>query len=67
MKVGELVRIKRASIGVPYDSLAMVIQDFVTGASGIGYWNIRFVGGKLNGKTRRYLTRDLEKINNESR
>ena len=67
MKVGELVRIKRASIGVPYDSLAMVIQDFVVGTSSIGYWNIRFIGGKLNGKSRRYLTRDLEKINNESR
>ena len=62
MKVGELVRIKRASIGVPYDSLAMVIQDFVTGASGVGYWNIRFIGGKLNGKTRRYLTQDLCRV-----
>ncbi len=62
MKVGELVRIKRASIGVPYDSLAMVIQDFVTGASGVGYWNIRFIGGKLNGKTRRYLTQDLRRV-----
>ena len=62
MKVGELVRIKRASIGVPYDSLAMVIQDFVTGASGVRYWNIRFIGGKLNGKTRRYLTQDLRRV-----
>ena len=62
MKVGELVRIKRASIGVPYDSLAMVIQDFVTGASGVGYWNIRFIGGKLNGKTRRELTQDLRRV-----
>ena len=62
MKVGELVRIKRASIGVPYDSLAMVIQDFVTGASGVGYWNIRFIGGKLNGKPRRYLTQDLRRV-----
>jgi len=67
MKVGDLVRIKRASIGVPFDSLAMVIQDFVVGAGSIGYWNIRFIGGELNGKSRRYLTRDLEKINNESR
>ena len=62
MKVGDLVKIKRASIGVPFDSLAMVIQDFVVGTSSIGYWNIRFVGGGLNGKTRRYLTRDLERI-----
>ena len=62
MKVGDLVRIKRASIGVPFDSLAMVIQDFVVGAGSVGYWNIRFIGGKLNGKTRRYLTQDLRRV-----
>ena len=62
MKVGDLVKIKRASIGVPFDSLAMVIQDCMTGYGGIGYWNIRFVGGKLNGKTRRYLTQDLRRV-----
>ena len=36
MKVGDLVKIKRASIGVPFDSLAMVIQDFMTSATGCG-------------------------------
>ena len=63
MKVGDLVKIKRVSIGIPTNIIGMVIQDCVTGSSGIGYWNVQLIGGQLNGRTRRFLTQDLAKIN----
>lgn len=61
MKVGDLVRIKRASIGVPMDTLGLVeakLKD-TGGFSGIpdAMWRVCLLQA---GRRRRYLGRDLE-------
>ena len=61
MKAGDLVRIRRSSIGIPMESLALIVDRSI-GGSGVGYWTVKFIGGKLNGKTRRFLTQDLRRI-----
>jgi hypothetical protein len=63
MQAGDLVRIKRASIGIPMDTLALVeakLKD-TGGFSGIpdGMWRIYLLQA---GRQRRYLGRDLEVI-----
>jgi len=62
MRAGDLVRIRRVSIGIPMESLALIV-DRNDCDSGVGYWTVKFIGGKLNGKTRRYLTQDLRRVN----
>ena len=66
MRAGDLVRIKRASIGIPMDTLALVeakLKD-TGGFSGIpdAMWRVQLL---YAGRTRRprYLGRDLEVIN----
>jgi len=61
MKVGDLVRIKRASIGVPMDTLGLVeakLKD-TGGFSGIpdAMWRVCLLQA---GRRRHYLGRDLE-------
>jgi len=62
MKPGNLVRITRASIGVPLDSLALIIEK--RGARSprdhIELYVVKLVGCRA--KTRRYLARDLRKV-----
>lgn len=62
MKPGNLVRITRASIGVPAGSLALIIEK--RGARSprdrIELYVVKLVGGRA--KTRRYLARDLRKV-----
>jgi len=65
MRAGDLVRIKRASIGIPMDTLALVeakLKD-TGGFSGIpeALWRVQLL---CAGRTRRprYLCRDLEVV-----
>jgi hypothetical protein len=65
MQPGNLVRIKRATIGVPPDSLALIIER--RGARSprdrIEIYVVRLVGGKGKAaRMRRYLARDLKVI-----
>lgn len=65
MKPGNLVRITRASIGVPLDSLGLIIEK--RGARGsrdrIQLYVVRLVGGNGKaGRVRRYLARDLRRV-----
>ena len=68
MKVGDLVRVKRASTGIPKDSLALVEtkirenRDFA-GVQPYEIWQVYLFQA---GRQRRYLGRDLEVLN-ESR
>ena len=57
VKAGNLVKITRASIGIPADTLAL-ITDFIFEANDIEIWRVQL----LSGRTRRYLKRDLEVI-----
>jgi len=61
MRAGDLVRITRASIGVSKGTMGLIV-DRGTGGTGVGYWTVKFIGGELNGKTRRYLTQDLRRV-----
>ena len=68
MQVGDLVRVTRASIGIPKDSLALVEakirenRDFA-GVQPYEIWQVYLLQA---GRQRRYLGRDLEVIS-ESR
>jgi len=67
MKPGNLVRITRASIGVPKGTLALIVRhrpgiDYY--AEPFAYWEVIVSGGVrgLAGTKRRYLPRDLEVV-----
>ncbi len=75
MRAGDLVRIKRASIGIPMDTLGLVTakrevfddappDGYRRGDFGMTIWEVQMLGVKSH--TRRYMSRDLEVIN-ESR
>ena len=63
MRVGNLVKIKSARIGIPAGAIGLIIEGNTSygmpSSNPIEIWTIQF----LNGKERRYLTRDLEIIN----
>ena len=61
MKTGDLVKVMRASIGIPRGAIGLIIEK-KTGDSSVGYWTVKLVGGNVNGKTRRYLTQDLRRV-----
>ena len=72
MKAGDLVRIKRASIGIPMDTLGLVAakreafddappDGYSRGNFGMTIWEVQMLGVKSH--TRRYMSRDLEVIN----
>ena len=73
MKPGDLVRIKRASIGVPMDTLGLVTakREVFDDAPPDGYrrgdydmviWEVQMLGA-VKQRTRRYMSRDLEVLN----
>ena len=73
MRAGDLVRIKRASIGVPMDTLGLVINRWETfdAAPPDGYrrgdydmviWEVQMLGA-VKQHARRYMSRDLEVLN----
>ena len=72
MRAGDLVRIKRASIGVPMDTLGLVTakREVFDDAPPDGYrrgdfdmtiWEVQMLGAAKQ-HTRRYMSRDLEVI-----
>ena len=72
MIAGDLVRIKRASIGVPMDTLGLLTakKELFDAAPPDGYrrgdydmaiWEVQMLGTKP--RARRYMSRDLEVIN----
>ena len=58
MKVGDLVKITRASIGVPKYSVALLVSRHRNPGAQEPIWNLILT----NGKRRRTLERDLEII-----
>ena len=70
MKVGDLVKIKRISIGVPLDTMGLIINIVEPGdiSSNYGYGDIvyyiiQITNKKIGVKQRRYLKGDLELVN----
>ena len=69
MQPGDLVRITRASIGVPKDTIGLIVkarphEPNVDDWRVYTLFHIQLVTDtKLNGSVRRYLTQDLRKIN----
>ena len=72
MKAGDLVRIKRASVGVPMDTLGLLTKkkELFDAAPPDGYrrgdydmaiWEVQMLGA-VKQHTPRYMSRDLEVI-----
>jgi len=69
MQPGDLVRITRASIGVPKDTIGLIVagravDDIAPDADEVyTLFHVQLVTKtKLNGTVRRYLTQDLRKL-----
>lgn len=72
MQPGDLVRITRASIGVPKDTIALIVsaRRVASAATVEGYqdeaydlFHVQLITDtKLNGRVRRYLSQDLRKL-----
>jgi hypothetical protein len=61
VKVGNLIRLTRAMIGVPTGSLGLLIKkEKTTGAARFHIWTVKFL---CREHTRRLLSRDLEIVN----
>ena len=67
MRAGDLVKVTRASIGVPLGSVGLIVKSHKPRAETIKYsiHEVQLYGVKL-GCNRRFLSRDLEVVN-ESR
>ena len=67
MKTGDLVKVMRASIGVPLGSVGLIIKSHGPRVGTIKHsiHEVQLYGAKL-GFNRRFLSRDLELVN-ESR
>ena len=67
MRAGDLVKVTRASIGVPLGSIGLIIKSHEPRAETIKHsiHEVQLYGVKL-GCNRRFLSRDLEVVN-ESR
>jgi len=69
MRVGDLVKVTRASIGVPMGTMGLILSSYETRgdydtSTGEKIHILQLVGGDFPwGQNRRYLTRDLEVIN----
>ena len=69
MTIGDLVKVTRASIGVPVGTLGLIMASYETRgdydtASGEKIHILQLIGSSFPwGQNRRYLGRDLEVIN----
>jgi hypothetical protein len=63
VKIGDLIKITRQSIGIPKGTVGMVL-DITFSDSGFRYFNIQMFGldNSRVGFSRRYLGRDLELV-----
>ena len=73
MRAGDLVRIKRASIGIPMDTLGLLVKkkelfdaappdDYRRGDYDMAIWEVQMLGA-VKQRARRYMSRDLEVLN----
>ncbi len=61
MKVGDLVKIPRASIGIPADSMALIVDvGGSLGSDGTSIWKVRLIDRPQH--MRRFLQGDLELV-----
>ena len=72
MRAGDLVRIKRASIGIPMDTLGLLTKkkelfdaappdDYRRGDYDMAIWEVQMLGA-VKQRARRYMSRDLEVV-----
>jgi len=60
---GNLVRIKRASIGLPQNTLAMLMSwQWLSAAQGTKVWHVSVISHHARRLTGRYLEGDLELV-----
>ena len=64
MRAGDLVRIKRASIGIPMDTLGLLTKkEKVFGPEDrAAIWRVQMLGA-VKQRARKYMSRDLEVLN----
>jgi hypothetical protein len=63
MKAGTLVKLTRSAIGIPLGSVGIITRAIQPGNEYADVLcEIRLIGGKCNGRTVRFLTRDLKAI-----
>ena len=63
MQPGNLVRIKRASIGLPQDTLALLMSyAWMTHGVGTKIWDVSIIGPHARRLNARYLEGDLELV-----
>ena len=60
MKVGNLVKIKRASIGVPQGTIGLILESHQPPGATVHV--LHLIGTDAKSHKRRYLSRDLEVI-----
>ena len=60
MKPGNLVRIKRAGIGLPAGTIAIIVESWQMPYTMLHV--VKLLSGQLSGKERRFIPRDLEVI-----
>ena len=63
LRPGNLVRIRRASIGVPKGTIGLIVEGFTSPLRASNNPKEIWIVNLLNGRQLRYLSRDLEKIN----
>ena len=67
MRVGNLVKINRPSIGISRDAIGLIIKEHVRDQSGTApysIWEVTIYGATYRMlRNRRYVTQDLEVIN----
>jgi len=63
MKAGDLVRIKRASIGIPMDTLGLLTkkEKVFSPEDPAAIWRVQMLGA-VHQRARRYMSRDLEVV-----
>jgi hypothetical protein len=62
VRVGDLVKVTRAHLGVPLNSVGLIVSS-VTSDSSLVYYSIRFVSWPELSYHRRYMGCDLEIVN----
>ena len=60
MKIGDLVKTKRAMLGIPIGSYGIIINTKVTSTRWIH--KVQFIGSSLSDVSRTILSRDLEVV-----
>ena len=64
MKAGDLVRIKRASLGVPVDTHGLIVDVFTSPSKTMIVYELVLIGSRKHPQVskRRYIRQDLEQL-----